>query len=90
MPWKIAYFTDVNTIPPKGYKYGRYGFSLPEDAKNVIVTAKLHYRSFSQGLANMLLGKKAPKIDSIEMTLIEHTYTVAELNTVDSHAKSAH
>lgn len=88
LPWKVAYFTEINTIPPKGYKYGRYAFTLPDDATRVTVKAKLHYRSFSQGVADLLLADKAPTVPSIEMTAIERVYSVSELNTVDS--KSGH
>jgi cytochrome c553 len=56
-PWEIVRFTDVNTIPPKGWKYGKYYFNVPDDAKEIKVSAKLHYRSFSQHLADLLLGK---------------------------------
>ena len=81
LPWKIAYFTEFNTIPPKGYKYGRYGFALPQDAEKVTVTARLHYRSFSQGLADMLLGDAAPTVPAVEMAKVERVYTIAELHT---------
>lgn len=80
LPWKVAYFTEFNTIPPKGYKYGRYGFTLPDDATKVSVIAKLHYQSFSQKVANLLLGGDAPKIPVIEMASIERVYKVNELN----------
>lgn len=80
LPWKVAYFTEFNTIPSKGYRYGRYGFSLPDDAQKVTVTAKLHYQSFSQRVANLLLGDDAPKIPVIEMTSIERVFAVNELN----------
>lgn len=80
LPWKVAYFTEFNTIPPKGYKYGRYGFTLPEDATKVTVTAKLHYQSFSQDVANLLLGEDAPRIPVIEMASIERIYDVNEMN----------
>lgn len=87
LPWKVAYFTEFNTIPPKGYKYGRYGFSLPTDATKVTVTAKLHYQSFSQRVANLLLGNDAPKIPVIEMASIERIYEVNELQ-MPSHAQA--
>lgn len=91
LPWKVAYFTETNTIPPKGYRYGRYGFNLPEDASRVTVTAKLHYRSFSQGLAQLILGDLAPQIPAIEMVKVERIYSVADLYQSDKHvAKSAH
>jgi len=62
LPWEIVRFVDVNTIPPKSYKYGKYYFNVPDGVKQVTITAKLHYRSFSQGLADLLLGKNAVKV----------------------------
>jgi hypothetical protein len=82
-PWEIVRFVDVNTIPPKGYKYGKYYFNVPDDAQSVTVTAKLHYRSFSQHMADLLLGKGAVKVPSVEMVVEEQTYGVDELNVAD-------
>lgn len=79
LPWEITRFVDVNTIPPKGYKYGKYYFNVPDDAKQVTVTAKLHYRSFSQGLADLLLGKDKVKVPAVEMVTIEETFDPASL-----------
>jgi hypothetical protein len=83
-PWEVVRFVDVNTIPPKGYKYAKYAFNLPEDAKSVKVVAKLHYRSFSQGLADLLVGKDKVKVPSVEMVALEKTIDlpmkVAELD----------
>lgn len=78
-PWEIVRFVDVNTIPPKGHKYGKYYFNLPTDAKEIKVVARLHYRSFSQKLADLLLGKDAVKVPSVEMVSIEQNYAVSEL-----------
>jgi hypothetical protein len=78
-PWEITRFVDVNTIPPKGYKYGKYYFNVPDDAKQITITAKLHYRSFSQGLADLLLGKDAVKVPSVEMVSIEETFDTSAL-----------
>jgi hypothetical protein len=80
-PWEIVRFTDVNTIPPKGWKYGKYYFNVPDDAKEVKVTAKLHYRSFGQHLADLLLGEGAVKVPSVEMVSLSETYPVADLKT---------
>ncbi len=74
LPWEIVRFVDVNTIPPKGYKYGKYYFNVPDGVKQVTVTAKLHYRSFSQGLADLLLGKDAVKVPAVEMVVLEETH----------------
>lgn len=80
-PWEIVRFTDVNTIPPKGWKYGKYYFNIPEGAKEVRVQARLHYRSFGQHLADVLLGKGAITVPSVEMVSLEETYPVDELKS---------
>ncbi|MCB1787262.1 MAG: cytochrome c family protein [Chromatiaceae bacterium] len=84
LPWEIVRFVDVNTIPPKGYKYGKYYFNLPDDAKEIKVIARLHYRSFSQKLADLLLGKDAIKVPSVEMVSLEQRYPVSELTVADA------
>lgn len=89
LPWKIAYFTEFNTIPPKGYKYGRYGFTLPDDAEKVTVIARLHYQSFAQSFADMLLGDAAPKVPVIEMASIERIYSVSEMQ-MPAHVDDSH
>jgi Zn-finger protein len=67
-PWEIVRFESNTTIPPKGSATAAYGFELPADAKGPLtVTAALRYRSFDQGLANLLLGAGAPKIPVVEM-----------------------
>jgi hypothetical protein len=78
-PWEISRFVDVNTIPPKGYKYARYAFNLLADATTVKVVAKLHYRSFSQGLADLLLGKGKVQVPSVEMVSVEKAFPASEL-----------
>ncbi len=78
-PWEIVRFSTRNTIPPKGYKYGKYWFNVPEDAQSVTVNAKLHYRSFAQGLADELLGEGAVTVPSVQMVELEETYPVGEL-----------
>jgi hypothetical protein len=85
-PWEIVRFTDVNTIPPKGWKYGKYYFNVPDDAKEVKVTAKLHYRSFGQHLADLLLGEGAIKVPSVEMVSVEEVYPVEALKTASAEA----
>lgn len=86
LPWEIVRFVDVNTIPPKGYKYGKYYFNIPDGVKQITVTAKLHYRSFSQGLADLLLGKDAIKVPAVEMVALEETHDVGGLKTADASA----
>lgn len=81
-PWEIVRFVDVNTIPPKGHKYGKYYFNTPPDAKEIRVIARLHYRSFGQKKADLLLGKGALKVPSVEMVAIEKAFPVAEFDKV--------
>ncbi len=81
LPWEIARFVDVNTIPPKGYKYGKYYFNLAPDSKSINVTARLNYRSFSQSFADLLLGEGAVEVPSIEMVLAENTWEVGQLES---------
>lgn len=88
LPWEIARFTDVNTIPPKGYKYARYYFNAPADAKSLKVATKLHYRSFSQQLADLLLGKGAVTVPSIEMAALEESVDLNELQTASADASA--
>jgi hypothetical protein len=61
-------FESNTTIPPKGSATPSYSFELPADAKGPLsVQATLRYRSFDQGLANLLLGAGAPKIPVVDM-----------------------
>jgi len=87
LPWEITRFVDVNTIPPKGYKYAKYAFNIPEGTKQVTVTSKLHYRSFSQGMADLLLGKGKITVPSVEMVSLTETFDVGALKVAkaDKH-----
>ena len=84
LPWEITRFETVNTIPPKGHKDSNYAFNIPADAKSVTVLTKLHYRSFSQHLADMLLGKGKIIVPSVEMVKVEKKYAVANGKVVIS------
>jgi hypothetical protein len=86
LPWEITRFVDVNTIPPKGYKYARYYFNVPEDAKSLNVVAKLHYRSFAQYLADLLLGKGAVTVPAVEMVAMEESIDLQELQSASKGA----
>ena len=79
LPWEITRFVDVNTIPPKGYKYGKYYFNVPKGTKAITVTSSLHYRSFSQKKADLLLGKGKVTVPSVEMVTQVKTYQMADL-----------
>ncbi len=67
-PWEIVRFESFNTIPPKGSSVASYSFELPDDAQGPLAAeATLHYRSYDQALADLLLGKGAVKIPLIDM-----------------------
>ncbi len=87
-PWEITRFLDVNTIPPKGYKYGKYAFNVPPDAKKVKVVARLHYRSFSQGLADLLLGKGKVTVPSVKMAELKGDFEV-KAGKIQVHKEAA-
>jgi hypothetical protein len=92
LPWEISRFTDTNTIPPKGHKDSHYSFNIPADSNSVTVVTKLHYRSFSQHLSDLLLGKGKVVVPSVEMVKVEKTYPVShgkiEVKPLD-HKKAA-
>jgi len=86
-PWEIVRFVDNTTIPPKGHKIAKYAFNLPDGAAGIKVNAKLHYRSFSQYMADKLLGKGAVKVPYVEMVSIDRAFDPAALvkPTVEKH-----
>ncbi|MCK5902210.1 MAG: hypothetical protein KAG28_03600 [Cocleimonas sp.] len=93
LPWEIVRFSNVNTIPPKGHKDSNYAFNIPEKTKSVTVITKLHYRSFSQHLADFLLGKDKILVPSVEMVNIKKKYEVVKGKVVvskDDHKEDAH
>jgi hypothetical protein len=75
-PWEISRFTGVNTIPPKGHKDSGYFFNIPAESKSIKVITKLHYRSFSQHLADLLLGDGKIVVPSVEMVNVEKDYAI--------------
>jgi hypothetical protein len=92
-PWEITRFTGVNTIPPKGHKDSDYSFNIPAKSKSVTVLTKLHYRSFSQHLSDLLLGKGKVIVPSVEMLKVEKVYPLINGKIVvsaDDHKEAAH
>ena len=69
--WTVARFEERNTIPPKGHRWGKYAFNVPEDSKSIKISAKLNYRSFSQHFVDHLLGEGKLDVPVIEMKHIE-------------------
>lgn len=90
--WTIARFATRNTIPPKGYQTGKYWFNLPQGVDQINVVAKLNYRSFSQHMADNLLGEGKVEVPFVEMVKVEHSYAGKELAAahVDTPAQVAH
>ncbi len=85
----ITRFSSVNTIPPKGHRYGNYYFNVPDGAGDHNVTAKLNYRSFSQHFVDHLLGKGKLTVPVVEMEKLEKTYNVKQLAKTDADKKVA-
>jgi len=73
-PWEVAGFTEINTIPPKGFRYGTYAFRLPAYSAGFTVTAKLNYMSYDQYLADKLLGKDAVKVPAVNMKTLTRSF----------------
>ena len=76
-PWKIAGVTETNTIPPKGHRYGLYHFNLSPHATGFNVTARLHYRSYDQTVADVLLGKGAITVPSVTMKTLSRSFNMS-------------
>lgn len=66
-PWAIARFDEMNTIPPKGYRYGTYQFNVSPYSGGFKVVAKLNYQSYDQAFADKLLGAGKLLVPTVEM-----------------------
>jgi len=67
-PWEITRFEYNYTIPPKGSTTTVYTFLVPDNVKGPLtVKAILHYRSYPQSLANLLLGKGTITLPIVDM-----------------------
>ncbi|MDF1536925.1 MAG: multiheme c-type cytochrome [bacterium] len=68
-PWAISYFSEVRVIPPKGSDTSTYTFLMPGNLKKgeLSITAVLRYRSFSQHLADLLLGEGKVQVPVVDM-----------------------
>lgn len=86
-PWEIASFDHLNTIPPKGFRYGVYAFRLPEGSNGFKVQAKLNYQSYGQSLADKLLGEGKLTVPKVVMKELSRDYTAADLKV---SAKAGH
>jgi len=83
-PWEIANFDHLNTIPPKGFRYGVYAFHLPANAKGFKVQAKLHYQSYAQGVADKLLGEGKLTVPTVVMKELTRDFSAADLKSARS------
>ena len=66
-PWEVSRFVRDTSIPPKGHATSFYTFAAPGGAKQVNAQVRLNYRSYSQHVADVILGAGAVKIPVIEM-----------------------
>ncbi len=86
-PWEIARFEELNTIPPKGHRYGKYALNLPTDSNTFKVEAKLNYMSYDQAVADKLLGKGAVKVPMVEMKSLNRVFNAADLKPIEAPVK---
>ncbi|MCB1738121.1 MAG: cytochrome c family protein, partial [Gammaproteobacteria bacterium] len=66
-PWEVTRFSRDTSIPPKGDASARYTFKAPDGSKAITAEVRLNYRSYSQHLADVVLGAGTIKIPVIEM-----------------------
>ena len=68
-PWAISHFSEVRVIPPKGSDKSTFIFLLPDKIRKgeITINAVLRYRSFSQHLADLLLGKGELEVPVVDM-----------------------
>lgn len=83
-PWKVASFNELNTIPAKGHRYGNFHFNISPISSGFTVTAKLHYRSYDQAVADKLLGKGALTVPSVTMKALTRSYNMRGLEVADN------
>jgi len=88
-PWEIANFDHINTIPPKGFRYGVYAFRLPDGAKGFKVHARLNYQSYGQDVADKLLGAGAVTIPTVVMKELSREYAADALKAAAAGARVA-
>ena len=78
-PWNIAGFTQINTIPPKGHRYGDYAFTVPADSEQITVAVRLNYQSYHQDVADYLLGAGAIEVTPVVMQELTREFPTATL-----------
>jgi hypothetical protein len=82
-PWEVSGFSHMNTIPPKGHRYGAYAFVVPEGAQTFTVTARLNYQSYTQELAEYLLGEGVITVPTIMMEELIQIFDAASMQRVE-------
>jgi len=76
-PWEIVRFEYNKTIPPKGTAREQFSFLAPPAVQGPLcVKVVLRYRSYPQSVANMLLGKDAPRLPIVDMAVQQTKITV--------------
>jgi hypothetical protein len=78
-PWKISHFASTRLIPPKGSDTSTFTFLLPAKIRKGELNIKsvLRYRSFSQELADELLGEGSIKVPVVDMATAEASISIA-------------
>ncbi len=68
-PWAVSHFSQVRVIPPKGSDKSTFSFLLPGKTGKgeLTIDAVLRYRSFSQHLADQLLGAGRIEVPVVDM-----------------------
>lgn len=82
-PWEVAGFSHVNTIPPKGHRYGAYAFVIPDGAQTFTITARLNYQSYTQELTDYLIGQGVLTVPTIMMEERVQTFDANTMQRVD-------
>jgi len=76
--WKATRILHDSRILPKGYADVRFDFPVPAELTgDLVFKADLCYHSFSQEFADHLLGKEAPRVETVVMTSLDGKAAVA-------------
>lgn len=67
LPWEVYSFESNTAIPPKGKGTGRYVFDAGDAVGELKVDVKLNYRSYSQHLADQILGENTITVPVVVM-----------------------
>jgi hypothetical protein len=79
-PWAISHFSKVRVIPPKGSDTSTFTFLVPGKLKKgeLSIKAVLRYRSFSQHLADLLLGEGKIQVPVVDMNTEQATLKISK------------